>query len=187
MRMRRDARLMQAHAAAARTAAVHLRARLHAQGERLAQYQRHRSLPALAFLEPLFVAESDRRTVLAAAVDAAVAPTGADMGNVQLRDPVREVLQIEAHRGFAPPFLAFFAGGHDGQAACGLAWQRAVPVTVAEVAESLIFLGTLALAVMLDAGARAARVTGEGASALVDTGERRVGGATQPSHVFRVG
>jgi hypothetical protein len=39
---------------------------------------------SLALFDPAFVADSDRCTVLGAAVDAAVVLSGADMGNVQV-------------------------------------------------------------------------------------------------------
>jgi hypothetical protein len=32
--------------------------------------------------------------------------TGADLGNVQLLDPRRQVLRVVAHRGFEPSFLS---------------------------------------------------------------------------------
>lgn len=149
--------MAQAHAqaAAARANAEKMRAALRAQQARLASYQRHRRLPSLPFLDPDFVLTSDRSTLLAAAVDAAIALIGADMGNLQLVDPVAGALQLVAQCGFGPPFLEFFAWVRDGHTACGQAWQHGTPILVGDVAGSAIFRGTPGLDVMLDAGARA--------------------------------
>ncbi len=124
-----------------------------------AQAKERRRLASLAFLDPDFVRSSDGGTVLAAAVDAAVLLTGADMGNVQRVDPVHGTLQIAAQYGFEPPFLEFFAEVHEGQAACSRASQCGVRVIVEDVTKSPIFLGTPALDVMLDARARAVQST----------------------------
>jgi len=72
------------------------------QQARLASYQRDHRLASLAFLDPDFVLTSDWPTLFAAAVDAAVGPLGADMGNVQLVDPVCGALRLVAHCWFAP-------------------------------------------------------------------------------------
>jgi GAF domain-containing protein len=84
---------------------------------------------------------------------------GADKANIQLFDPSTGVLTIEAHCGFAAPFLAFFGLVHDGEAACGTALRQRRRVIVDEVAESPIFLGTAALEIMLEAGVRAVQST----------------------------
>jgi PAS domain S-box-containing protein len=52
-------------------------------------------------------------------LDAALAITDADMGNIQLLDG--DTLKIVAHRGFEAPFLDFFNTVHEGLAACGTA------------------------------------------------------------------
>ena len=93
--------------------------------------------------------------VVGRAVDAAVALTSADMGNVQRWDADRGMLLIEAQRGFAQPFLEFSADVADGQASWVRAARCATRVTLENVTTSLIFIGTPALDVMLDAGARA--------------------------------
>jgi hypothetical protein len=148
MMMRRDACQLSA-------SVLQMRARLAADWKWLAENLGAPHLLSLAFFDPSFVVGSDRAGLLAAAVDAAVALGGADMGNVQLREPGRGVLQIEAQRGFAPPFLEFFADVRDGEAACGVAAERGARVIVEDVARSPIFRATPALDVMLDAGARA--------------------------------
>jgi hypothetical protein len=76
--------------------ALQMRGLLAAQWKWFAQYLGAPKILSLAFFDPSFVMSSDRRTVLAAAVDAAVALTSADLGNVQLREPRRCVLRIEA-------------------------------------------------------------------------------------------
>ena len=99
------------------------------------------------------------RSLLTRLLDAAMEVTGADMGNIQLFDPARGALRIEVQRGFKQPFLEFFDCVHDGQAACGTAFKNGRRVIVEDVAESSVFLGTPALEVMLDAGARAVQST----------------------------
>ena len=90
-------------------------------------------------------------------LDAAIEITGAQMGNIQLLEG--DVLRITAQRGFDRPFLEFFASVHHAQAACGAALQRRERVIVDDVANSPIFVGTPALAVMIAAGARAVQST----------------------------
>jgi GAF domain-containing protein len=139
--------------------AIQMREPLRQQLERLVRRPSRRKISGLAFLDPYFFVESDRHALLVSALDAALGLTGADMGNVQLCDPISHTLHIEAQRGFESPFLDFFARVHDGQAACGLAMTRAERVTVADVVSSPIFAGTPALDVMVEAGARAVQST----------------------------
>ena len=90
-------------------------------------------------------------------LDAAIEITGADMGNIQLRDG--DTLTIVTHRGFDSPFLAFFNTVHAGLAACGAALQRGERVIVDDVAASPLFTGSPACDVMLAAQARAVQST----------------------------
>jgi PAS domain S-box-containing protein len=90
-------------------------------------------------------------------LDAAIAITGAQMGNIQLLEG--EVLRIAAQRGFDRPFLEFFASVHGEQAACGTALERGERVIVDDVLNSPIFVGTPALEVMVAAGTRAVQST----------------------------
>ena len=90
-------------------------------------------------------------------LDAAIAITGAQMGNIQLLEG--DVLRIAAQRGFDRPFLEFFASVHGEQAACGAALQRGERVIVDDVLNSPIFVGTSALDVMVAAGAHAVQST----------------------------
>jgi PAS domain S-box-containing protein len=105
------------------------------------------------------VQSSDAAGLLLAIVDAAIAVTGADMGNIQLRDHDSGALKIVASRGFEDPFLEFFSAVHGGLAACGTAMKRGQRVIIEDVAASPVFAGTPALDVMLAAGARAVQST----------------------------
>jgi hypothetical protein len=99
------------------------------------------------------------RGALSEALDEAIAVTGADMGNLQLFDPVTKTLRIEAQRGFRNPFLAFFQRVGEGEAACGAALEGTRQVVVDDVTDSAIFPPGPALEVMLDARARAVQST----------------------------
>ena len=90
-------------------------------------------------------------------LDAAIAITGAQMGNIQLLEG--DHLRIAAQRGFDRPFLEFFAWVPGEQAACGTALQRGERVIVDDVLNSPIFVGTSALDVMVAAGAHAVQST----------------------------
>src|SRR5262249_906917 len=98
------------------------------------------------------------RGALSEALDEAIAVTGADMGNVQLFDPVDGTLGIEAQRGFGDPFLEFFQRVGEGKAACGTAFRGARQVAVDDVTDSAIF-SPGELEAMLDARARAVQST----------------------------
>jgi hypothetical protein len=90
-------------------------------------------------------------------LDVAIATTGADMGNVQLRTP--EGLRIVAHRGFQPPFLEFFACVSGGETSCGVALLECRQVVIGDVATDALYAGMAARGVLLDAGVRAAQST----------------------------
>jgi PAS domain S-box-containing protein len=92
-------------------------------------------------------------------LDTAIATTVADMGNIQLMDPVSGTLKIVAHRGFEKPFLEFFNSDHEGRAACGTALQSRARVVVEDVTTSPVFVDTPALDVLLSAGVRAVQCT----------------------------
>jgi PAS domain S-box-containing protein len=106
------------------------------------------------------VQASDVGGLLLEIVDAAIAVTGADMGNIQLLDSVSGVLKIVANRGFERPFLDFFNAVHPGQAAaCGTAMLTGKRVIIEDVSASPLFLGTAALEAMRAAGAMAVQST----------------------------
>ncbi|HEV3444201.1 MAG TPA: PAS domain S-box protein [Gemmataceae bacterium] len=105
------------------------------------------------------VSDGDTTALLLEIVDAAIAVTGADMGNIQLLDHGSGALKIAASRGFGSPFLEFFNAVHDGQAACGTAMHKGARVVVEDVTTSPLFVGTPALDVLTGAGVRAVQST----------------------------
>jgi signal transduction histidine kinase/DNA-binding response OmpR family regulator len=90
-----------------------------------------------------------------AIVDAAIAITGADKANLQVLDPASGGLRIIAHRGFDPPFLAFFDDVRNDASACRAAHKSAQRIVVEDVSRSEIFAGQPSLTVLLDAGVHA--------------------------------
>lgn len=111
---------------------------------------------ALAFLQAKFEPR-DGPAMVSAALDAALAATGADMGNVQLSCP--EGLRLVAQRGFAQPFLDFFAVVAEPHCACGAAFSSGRRVVVADVRSDALFAGTEPGQVMVEAGAIAVQST----------------------------
>lgn len=93
-------------------------------------------------------------------MDAAIALTGADKGNLQLFADEAGALVIAAQRGFDEPFLRFFArvSLHES-AACAAALTSGRRIMVEDVTTSDIFAGQPSLEVMLQAGARAVQST----------------------------
>jgi len=101
-------------------------------------------------------ADSRFEDCLAGILDAAIALTGADKGNIQLPDIVSGSLVIAAQRGFYEPFLNFFASVRHGDAAtCGTAFDSGKRIVVEDVKESEIFAGRPALDILIKAGVRA--------------------------------
>jgi GAF domain-containing protein len=98
---------------------------------------------------------SEFHECLKAILDAAIALTAADKGNIQLIDPPSRALVIAVQRGFHPPFLNFFARVSDDSSACGVAMKRGQHVLVDDVQQSTVFAGKPSLEVMLQAGVRA--------------------------------
>jgi PAS domain S-box-containing protein len=105
------------------------------------------------------VAGSDGVAPLVDIVDAAIALTDADMGNIQLLDEAAGTLRIVASRGFERPFLEFFDSVQHEDAACGAAMHRGERVVVEDVTESQIFADTEALNVLLEASVCALQST----------------------------
>jgi PAS domain S-box-containing protein len=96
---------------------------------------------------------------LNAAVDTAIAITGAGNGNLQLMEPSTGALTIAAQRGFEETFLTFFAAVRDDASACAAAMRSGERVIVEDVRESEIFAGQPSKEVLLDAGVRAVTST----------------------------
>ena len=103
--------------------------------------------------------EGNLERVLGEIVDAAIAISGADFGNIQLLDPESSALRIVAQRGFPAWWLDFWTSVPPGQGACGTTLQRGERVIVEDVERSPIFAGTPGLEIQLKAGVRAVQST----------------------------
>ena len=107
-------------------------------------------------LSTRFVRGDDVKTLLEAILDAAIAITNADKGNIQLLNITFGELDVAANRGFDQPFIEFFSHIRPGVAACGTAMQTRECVVVEDVTLSPVFLATpRALELMLSNGVRA--------------------------------
>jgi PAS domain S-box-containing protein len=113
------------------------------------------AMTRLQRISRIFIREGNMQAVFDEIVEAAMAITGADMGDLQVFDPQSGGLAIVAHRGLAEPWLDFWRRIGAGEGACGMALQRGERVIVEDVTQSPIFAGTPALDVQLAAGVRA--------------------------------
>jgi two-component system CheB/CheR fusion protein len=119
-------------------------------------------LAAMRWLQQVsgrLVQAGDPDSLMKEILDAAIAITAADMGNVQLINPRSDTLRIVASRRFNRPFLEFFAEVADDRTACGAAVKAAQRVVVEDVTKSEIYAGTAALDAMLAAGVRGVQST----------------------------
>ncbi|AKJ39523.1 histidine kinase dimerization/phosphoacceptor domain -containing protein [Methanosarcina barkeri] len=107
----------------------------------------------------LFVRESNLEPVLVEIVDAAIAISDADFGNIQLLDPESSELKIVASRGFPKWWLDFWNSVSEGNGTCGTALGCNERVIVEDIEQSPIFVGTPALEIQLKAGIRAVQST----------------------------
>jgi PAS domain S-box-containing protein len=107
----------------------------------------------------LFVHEGCLEPVLGEIVDAAIAISSADFGNIQLLDPESSELKIVAYRGFPKWWLDFWNSVSMGKGTCGTALGRKKRVIVEDVEQSPIFVGTPGLEIQLKAGIRAVQST----------------------------
>ncbi len=105
------------------------------------------------------VRDGDPNSLLLEIVDAAIAITSADMGNIQFLDRGSGALKIVASRGCEAPFLEFFDAVHEGQGSCGTAMRHDERTVVEDVTTSPIFVGTPSLGAVLAAGIRAVQST----------------------------
>ena len=104
-------------------------------------------------LSARYIEGIDSHSLYQEIVDAAIAITKADKGNIQLLDYSTGKLKIAAHRGFDLPFLKFFEFVDVGEAAaCGTAMKRMERVVIEDVTQSPIFIGKDALKVLLNEG-----------------------------------
>ena len=88
-------------------------------------------------------------------LSAAMAITKADKGNIQLLDLATGSLRIAAQRGFAAPFLSFFASARDNSSTCGTSLQQLRRVIVEDVLTSKVFVGQPSQQILLDEKVRA--------------------------------
>jgi GAF domain-containing protein len=107
----------------------------------------------------LFLRDADPRDLLDAVLDAAIAITEADFGNIQILDARTSDLQITVHRGLPASWIEFWNRMSKGHGACGTALEHGSRVIVEDVTQSEIFIGTDALRVQLEAGVRAVQST----------------------------
>jgi PAS domain S-box-containing protein len=117
------------------------------------------AMTRLQKLGTLFIREGNPDPVLCEVVDAAIAISAADFGNIQLLDSVSGDLKIAAQRGFPDWWIEFWNTVTKGQGACGTALELGERVIVEDVEKSPIFVGTPALEVQLKAGVRAVQST----------------------------
>jgi PAS domain S-box-containing protein len=123
--------------------------------------ERHQSMAAMRRLQEIstkLVGESDLRVLLGEFLDAGMEIVRADMGNVQLVDPLTSQLKIVAQRGLDRPFLDFFSAVREGMAACGTAMRDRERFIVDDAATSPV-LDVEARKILLGAGVRAVQST----------------------------
>jgi len=129
---------------------------------RLAHSQVAADLDAMTRLQKLgsmFVHEGNLRPILIEIVDAAIAISGADFGNIQLLDKKTGTLRIAASRNFPQWWLDYWESAGEGQGACGAALKRGARVVVENVEQSPIFKGTPGLDIHRKAGVAAVQST----------------------------
>ncbi|MGB9940554.1 PAS domain S-box protein [Methanosarcina sp.] len=111
-------------------------------------------------LSTRYIEGSDSFSIFQEMVEAAIAITRADKGNIQILDLSTGKLKIEAQRGFSLPFLKFFEFVGAGEAAtCGAAMEKMERVVVEDITHSPIFSGSEALDILLDEGVKAVQST----------------------------
>ena len=117
------------------------------------------AMTRLQKLSALFLRDGDLVSVLTEIVDASIAISGADFGNIQLLDAESGRLQIVATRGFPKWWVEYWNQNCDGGGACGTALQRCERVIVEDVESSPIYVGADTLEIQRKAGVRAIQST----------------------------
>ncbi len=120
-----------------------------------------RDLEAMTRLQELgsfSVREADLQPVLEQIVDAAIAISRADFGNIQLLD-LNSGLKIAAQRGFPQWYVDFWNAITAGNGSCGSALAAGQRVVVPDVEQSSIFMGKPGLEMQRRAGVRAVQST----------------------------
>jgi hypothetical protein len=92
-------------------------------------------------------------------LDAGIAITGADKGNIQLLEHEAVVLTMAAQRGFGHAFLKYFECVRDRPSAYAAAMRSGERVIVEDVTTSEIFIGQPSMNVLVRAGVRAVTST----------------------------
>lgn len=120
-----------------------------------------RDLEAMTRLQQvgsLFVREGNLQPVLEQIVDAAIAISHADFGNIQLLDP-DSGLKIAAQRGFPQWYVDFWNKLTSGKGSCGSALAAGQRVIVPDVEQSPVFVGKPGLEMQRRVGVRAVQST----------------------------
>lgn len=96
---------------------------------------------------------------LAEIVDAAIAISGADYGNIQLLDSKSGVLRIVAQHGFPQWWIDYWNEVSAGHGSCGTALEHGERFIVEDIEQSPVFAGTPDLEIQRKAGVRAVQST----------------------------
>jgi PAS domain S-box-containing protein len=107
----------------------------------------------------LYVQARELDAVLSAILDAAIAISSADFGNIQILDAGTGRLKIVAHRGLPDWWLAFWASAAESHEGVETSRGFGERVVVEDVATSALFADREALDVQLRAGIRAVQST----------------------------
>lgn len=110
-------------------------------------------------ISTVFVHEGSLESVLERIVDAAVAITGADMGHLQLLDPVSECLTIAAQRGFDRFFVDFWNAASTEQGPCNVNAKTRQRVIIEDIESVSELLDDASIAIQREAGIRALQST----------------------------
>jgi PAS domain S-box-containing protein len=143
-------------------AAEGITGRTRAEAVRKVRRELEADLDAMSTLQEvgrLFIHEGNLESVLAAIVDAAIAISHADFGDVQLVDVTSSELRIAAQRGSPQDWLGFWEHAWKGNGVCGRAIERKERVIVEDIEHSPIFVGTPAMEILRKAGVRALQCT----------------------------
>jgi PAS domain S-box-containing protein len=128
------------------------------ENERLLSYHLE-GMKRLQSIGAMFIKEANLEPILEGIVEAAIAISNADYGNIQLIYPNSSDLRIVAQRGFPDWWIDFWNNVAKGQGACGTALERGGRVIIEDVRQSPVFIGTDALGIQLKAGVRAVQST----------------------------
>ena len=107
----------------------------------------------------LFLHEESLEQILSQLLNAAIAISGADFGNIQIMNPKTSCLQIAVQHGFPQWWLDFWNSVVEGKGVCGTALRRGERIIVEDIEQSPIFAGTEALKIQQKAGVRAVQST----------------------------